>query len=149
MFAFIDTIALSEKGAWVHLRQKKKKAYLHDDQGNPDLSKPIRIKIYGPDSPTLQAKARARAAQITKERADLGEIGDLSEKVIEGLLEEKQALLPQTWADATMGWENMPEGLVFSEEEALKLYEGYPDITRQLIKEGQDMDDFLELVEDT
>ena len=122
---FTDTKKISEAGAWVHLKDGRKPAYWTDDKGAVDESRPARIKMLGPDSETLQKRARKRVAK------------------------RNSGAPAENMADATLTWENIPgadgKPLEFSPDNALWLYEAYPAIVRQLREEAGEIDDFLEL----
>lgn len=141
---FTDTKKLSEDGAWVHVKDMGKPAYLDGDK-----KKPIRIKVLGPDSPTLQEKARKRVAKRLKANGGSVDMSKMSQVEIEAFLENSQGAECENWADATIAWENMPapEGGAqdFTASAAETLYAAYPAITRQLAEEAGGIDDFLAL----
>ncbi|WP_420013921.1 hypothetical protein [Tateyamaria sp.] len=145
MFKFTDTIQMSEDGAWVHLKDRGRFAYLDDDK-----SKPIRIKVRGPDSPTLQAALRKVNAQKMKESAGT-DMAKMSVGEIEDLLERGKGNIPNTWRLATITWENMPDGkggaMPYSDDAARDLYDNNPAIVRQLSQDAGGIDDFLELAD--
>lgn len=140
MFAFTDTKAICDEGAWVHLKDNGVKAYLDGDK-----EKPIRVKLLGPDSPKLQEKLRKIAAKEMKARAGDVALAKMSVPQIEEFLKERSGTDAVHFAAATVAWENMPEGADFSEEAALELYVKYPAIIRQLFEEAGSIADFLEL----
>lgn len=150
MFKFTDTKALCEDGAWVHIKDGGKRAYWINPNGEPDEDRPIRIKVRGVDSPTFQEKTRRRAAKKLKESGVNRDVSKMSITEIEALLEGQSENGAETWADATITWENMPgdDGapLEFTPEAALKCYEAYPAIVRQLNDEAGRIDDFLDLI---
>jgi len=145
MFNFTDTVQLSEDGAWVHLRDRGRLAYLGGDK-----EKPVRIKVRGPDSPTLQAALRKVNAKKMKENAG-ADLAKMSIGDVEELLEQGKDSIANTWRMATITWENMPDGegnaLPFSDEAARALYEGHPAIVRQLSEDAGSVEDFLELAD--
>lgn len=149
MFKFTDTRAISDQGAWVHLKDGHRLAYDLDKDGNPDPSKPVRIKVYGPDSAILQGKARKRVAARIKARGGTTDLGRMSESEIVAFLETNSGADAENWADATMAWENIPGAdgnpLEFNQQNAEWLYKTYPAIVRQLRAEAGEIDDFLSL----
>lgn len=151
MFNFTDTKKISDDGAWVHIKDGPRRAYLTDKDGNPDESKPVRIKVLGPDSPTLQSKARKRVAARIKKSGGSVDMGKMSQIEIEAFLDENSGAEAENWADATLTWENIPDGkggvLEFSPGNAQMLYEAYPAIVRQIKDEAGDIDDFLALAD--
>lgn len=151
MFAFKDTKKICDDGAWVHLKDGPRLAYLTGKDGNPDKTKPVRIKVLGPDSPTLQAKARKRVAARIKKSGGSVDMGKMSQIEIEAFLEENSGAEAENWADATLTWENIPDGnggiMDFSPGRAEELFATYPAITRQLKDEAGGIDDFLALAE--
>jgi hypothetical protein len=149
MFKFTDTKTLCEQGAWVHLKDNGKPAYLDGEDGKPDKSKPIRVKVRGVDSPTFQEKTRQRSARNITEHGGKVDVRKMSESEIEDFLALRQQNDPETWVDATITWENMPglDGKVmeFSEDAAREVYHAFPAIVRQLNVEAGQIDDFLAL----
>ena len=149
MFKFTDTKALSDAGAWVHIKDGPRPAYWPDKKGEPDLDKPVRIKVMGPDSPAFQKKARRRTAERIKRMGGSFDMGKMSQMEIEAFLDENQDVDSENWTDATIAWENIPDEngkpLEFNEINAEWLYETYPAIVRQLKDEAGDIDDFLAL----
>lgn len=149
MFKFTDTRSISDQGAWVHLKDGHRLAYDLDKDGNPDKSKPVRIKVYGPDSTILQGKARKRVAARIKASGGSVDLSRMSQIEIEAFLEDNSGADAENWADATMTWENIPgedgKPLEFSPENAERLYAKYPAIVRQLRAEAGEIDDFLSL----
>lgn len=146
---FTDTKKISEAGAWVHVMDGRKPAYREGPDGKPDKTRPIRILMYGPDSPTLQARARKRVAARIKQRGGSLDMAKMSQSQIEALLDENANAIAENMADATASWENMPApdggDLEPSMENALWLYEAYPAIALQLQNEVGGLDDFLAL----
>ena len=148
---FKDTRKISETGAWVHVKDGYRGAYLEGEDGQPDESKPIRIKMLGPDSDTLQRRARKRVASRLRASGGNIDLSKMSEDQIEAMLENNSSSLAENMADATLTWENMPnpdnlsELLAFSPEAAEDLYIRFPAIARQLKHEGGEIDDFLAL----
>lgn len=151
MFTFKDTKKISDDGAWVHLKDGPRLAYLSDKDGKPDHSKPVRIKVFGPDSPTLQAKMRKRVAARIKKSGGSVDMSKMSQIEIEAFLEENSGAEAENWTDATITWENIPDGnggvLDFSPGNAEALYDAYPAIIRQLKEDAGGIDDFLALAE--
>lgn len=145
MFNFTDTKALSEQGAWVHLKDNGRPAYWTGEDGKVDKSRPVRVKVFGPDSPTLKDRARARAAKMLKERGANAEFKKMSVGEIEALIEDGEQTRAENCADQTMDWENMPgpdgQPLPFSREAALTVYQAYP----QIVDDAGDIKDFLAL----
>lgn len=141
---FTDTKKICETGTWVHVKDMGKPAYLDGDE-----EKPIRIKVLGPDSPTLQSRSRKRVARRLKDNGGSIDMSKMSQFEIEAFLENSQGAEPENWADATLAWENMPaeDGGTqnFSAEAAEALYGAYPAITRQLAEEAGSINDFLAL----
>jgi hypothetical protein len=151
MFAFKDTKKICDEGAWVHIKDGPRRAYLTGEDGTPDETKPVRIKVLGPDSPTLQFKARKRVAARIKKSGGSFDMGKMSQLEIEAFLEENSGAESENWADATVAWENIPDGsggvVEFSPGKAEELYGQYPAIVRQLKDEAGEIDDFLALAE--
>jgi len=152
MFQFTDTKAASEKGAWVHLKDRKQPAYWPGKDGRPDKSRPVRVKVLGPDSPTLQERMRKAAARRLKETGGTIDMSKMSQSEIEAFLANAEDYEPENWALATIDWENMPDTdgkgeLEFSREAAQAVYARFPSILRQLKDEASDPDDFLALAE--
>lgn len=149
MFQFTDTKKISDNGAWVHLKNGHRPAYLTDDKGEPDHDKPVRIKILGPDSTILQGKARKRIAARIKARGGSVDLSRMSQTEIEAFLESNSGADAEGWVDATIGWENIPgadgKPLEFSEDNVEWLYKTYPAILRQIRAEAGDIDAFLDL----
>jgi hypothetical protein len=150
MFKFTDTKAISESGAWLHIKDGAQPAYLTGKDGNADKSKPIRIKFMGPHSPTVQTKMRKRTARKLKETGGKVDIGKMATLEIEALLESGEATDAGNWSDATLNWENMPamegEGVMdFTPDNAEALFLSFPMILAQLKDEGGDINDFLGL----
>lgn len=145
---FTDTKKISEAGAWVHIKDGRKPAYWIDEKGKVHEDKPVRIKMLGPDSETLQKRARKRVAKRIKEAGGSLDMGKMSSAEIEELMERNSGAIAENMADATLTWENIPRAdgapLEFSPENALWLYETYPAIPRQLQAEAGDIEDFLE-----
>jgi len=145
---FTDTRKISEDGAWVHVKDGRKKAYRDNEDGTEDKNRPIRIKVLGPDSKTLQGRIRARMAKITKAHGGMN-IDQMSEGELVEFMEENSGRLAENMADATIEWENMPDGnggnLPCTVENAVWLYDAYPAILRQLRAETSEIDDFLTL----
>lgn len=146
MFKFTDTKALSDAGAWIHLKDNGVPAYL-----DAEKKLPIRVKVLGPDSPILQEKIRKRSAKKLKEKAGAPGIKKMSIPEIEAFLAETMEQPAQDWADATIDWENMPQldgqPVSFSPEAAVEIYTRYPAITRQLTEDAGSISDFLEIAE--
>lgn len=146
---FTDTRRISEAGAWVHIKDGRRPAYWVDEKGNVDEDRPVRIKMLGPDSETLQKRSRKRVAKRIKSAGGSMEMSKMSSAEIEEMLENNSGAVAENMADATLTWENVPgedgKPLEFSAENALWLYETYPAIARQLQDEAGDIDDFLEL----
>lgn len=144
MSAFLDTVALSEGGAWVHLidMQTKRPAYADDEE-----AKPVRIRRLGPDSVKLQERLRRRAAAMAKAEAGRQDIGKMAEAEIVAMIERREASAIHDAADATIGWENVPgpdgKPLAYSEAAAVELYTRFPAIRRQVIEMGA-LDAFIE-----
>lgn len=148
MFQLTDTVKLSEEGAWVHIEDRGQPAYLPGKDGKPDKDKPVRIKVYGPDSPTLKELLRKRAAKLLKEDGQKN-IQKMSSKQIEAHIESREEVRPSEWADRTIAWENVPSpdgGLMdFSRDAAERLYTQFPAILEQLIQDAGAREDFLAL----
>ncbi len=145
MFTFTDTKDISDAGAWVHLKDNGRLAYLDGDAAE----KPIRIRVLGGDSPILQERLRKRSARKLKAQSSdkplakrsIGEIEDFLEETIDGDAE--------MWADAAIVWENIPgpdgKPIDFTRDAAFELFSAYPAIVRQLNEEAGRIEDFLEL----
>lgn len=145
MFTFTDTKDISDAGAWVHLKDGGRLAYLDGDAGE----KPIRIKVLGGDSPILQERLRKRSARKLKAqnndkplaKRSIGEIEDFLEETIDGDAE--------MWADAAIAWENIPgpdgKPIDLTRDAAFELFSAYPAIVRQLNEDAGRIEDFLEL----
>lgn len=150
MFKFTDTKALSDEGAWVHIKEHGRKAYWPDDKGWPDKSKPIRIKVLGEHSETYREAARKRSAKLVKDRSGSLTLEKMSIGEIEDLIERGENAKAEDWADRTIDWENVPSPdgtpLEFSRENALMIYTGYPKIIAQLEHDAGEIDDFLALI---
>lgn len=149
MFKFTDTKALSEAGAWVHIQDDGRPAYWPDKKGKPDKSKPVRIKVYGPDSETFKEKARKRAAKLLKETGGKNDFGKMGLSEIEALIERGEENGPAEWADRTITWENVPgedgSPCEFTHAAAEALYANYPSIIAQLAQDAAERSDFLAL----
>jgi len=145
MFKLTDTKKRSEVGAWVHIKDNGRLAYLDDAK-----KKPVRIKVLGPHSGTLQSRARKRIARRLKENGGSIDMSKMSQIEIEAFLENSENAASENWADATLSWENMPnpdgEGTIdFSPEAAEMIYEAYPMIVAQLKDEAEEINDFLSI----
>lgn len=145
---FTDTKKISEAGAWVHIKDGRRPAYWIDEKGKIHDDKPVRIKMLGPDSETLQKRARKRVAKRVKAAGGSLDMSKMSSAEIEDMMERNSGAVAENMADATLTWENIPgadgKPLEFSTENALWLYETYPAIARQLRADAGDIDDFLE-----
>lgn len=150
MFTFTDTKTLSDNGAWVHLKNGHSPAYLTGKDGEPDTSKPVKIRVLGPDSPVLQAKVRKRIAARIKTRGGGIDLSRMSQSEIEAFLEKNSGAEAESWVDATVEWMNVPgadgKELEFNAKNVEWLYNSYPAIVRQLNKDAGDIDAFLALV---
>lgn len=146
---FTDTKKISEAGAWVHIKDGRKPAFWIDDKGKVHEDRPVRIKMLGPDSETLQKRARKRVAKRIKASGGSLDMSKMSSGEIEELMERNSGAVAENMADATLTWENIPDAggklLEFSPDNAVWLYEAYPAIARQLREEAGEIDDFLEL----
>lgn len=149
MFQFTDTKALSETGAWVHIKDNGRPAYWPGKDGHPDKSKPVRVKVLGPHSETYKDRARRRAAKAVKEYGGGLDFKKMSIGEIEEVISKGEDTAAQEWADRTVAWENMPgpdgAAMDFSTENALAVYARYPNITAQLADDAAGIDDFLAL----
>ncbi|MEN9060002.1 hypothetical protein [Ponticoccus litoralis] len=146
MFQFTDTKALSEDGAWVHIKDGSRPAYWPGKDGKPDLSRPVRIKVYGPHSETFKDRARKRAANLLRERGGGINLAKMSAAEIEAFIEQQEDNAAAVWADRTMTWENVPgpegEPLAFSHDAAASLYAAYPSVLNQLAADSSEIEDF-------
>jgi hypothetical protein len=149
MFQFTDTKALSENGAWVHIKDNGRPAYWPDDDGKPDRNKPVRVKVLGPHSETYKERARRRAAKAVKETNGSVNFSKMSIGEIEEMIEKGEDASAKNWADRTIDWENMPgpdgEPISFSAENAMLIYTSYPNIIAQLDEDAGEIGDFLDL----
>lgn len=150
MFQFTDTKTLSEDGAWIHLKDADRPAYLVGDGGKPNLDAPIRIKVFGPDSETAKDRARKRAARLLKQRGSETDFTKMSVTEIEARIGEGEEFEPDIWADRVIAWENMPgfDGgtMEFTHENAKALFTRFPAILEQIKEEAADRSDFLALL---
>jgi len=139
-----DTIGASETGAWLHLinPQTNQKAFIVGDDGKEDRDRPIRIQLYGPDSPTFRDRMKRRAAEAVRDRGSRREITKMTDSELMALFEEQEESAWDDAADATMGWENLisnGEPVEFSRAASRDLYKRYPNILRQVqaFREGE------------
>lgn len=148
---FTDTKKISEAGAWVHLKvDGRRLAYWIDENtGEEDEGRPARVKMLGPDSATLQKRARERFLKRRKAFGGDFETSKMSDAEFKELVEISSTFMIENLVDATLTWENIPceDGtlMVFSPENALWLYNSYPSIVRQLQAEAGKIGDFLAL----
>jgi len=135
-----DTVAAAAAGYYLHLTNMKTSqlAYLQNSEGGEDKNLPCRIRLIGTDAPEYRRKAKGRAAQIAKRRGKM-DLGKMSVNQIEGLIDETDLSKIEDAVDATTGWENMPikdeSRAQFSPENARWLYETYPSILRQVLRD--------------
>lgn len=132
-----DTVKAAERGAWLHLVNiaTERSAYLPDENGEDDESKPCRIKLLGMDSPAVRKAVRFRAAKLLKARGKSMDVSKMSEAQLVGLLVDGEEGKAHDAADATIGWENLTKDgkpLEYSDENAIWLYTTYPAILRQV-----------------
>lgn len=137
MFNFTDTRKLSEDGAWVQIKDHGRPLFFPGKDGKDDKTRPVRIKIYGPDSDTLQERFAKRLARAMKD--DDGGSDDaskLSEAEIVARLSEAPEQRAEAMVDAVITWENIPgedgKPVPYSAEAAAELFKKHPDVRRQL-----------------
>jgi len=127
-----DTVAASERGAWLHLTNMitGQPAYADEDE-----TAPMRIRLLGMDSAEVRKRVKRRAAALTKRRGVKLDIKRMSEEQILGILNEGEGNQIMDAVDATVGWENLTRDgkpLDYSYENAEWLYKSYPAILRQV-----------------
>lgn len=132
-----DTIAASERGAYLHLENPvtEAPAYELDSEGKPDKTRPIRIKMVGVDSAAFRDNIRNRSTKMIKRRAGGLNLKKMTEDQIKEFLVQQEDSAIEDAADATIGWENIGmngEPLEFSRDNAVKLYTAFPEILRQV-----------------
>jgi len=132
-----DSVSASEAGAWLHLTNLRTDApaYVTGKDGKPDETKPMRIKMIGPDASASKAKARKRVAALLKRRGGKMNIAKMTEAQIGALLDEGQDGIIQNAVDATIGWENLSldgKPVEFSENAAFAIYQKYPAILEEV-----------------
>jgi hypothetical protein len=143
-----DTVAASERGAFVHLTNliTGTPAYLPGPDGKPDEEQPIGINIIGSDSPEFRTKSRKRAAHIVKRRAGKMDVSKMTESQILGLMDEGDDKTLHDLVDATVGWSNISlngEPVDFTPERAEELYTRYPAIAAEVRAFGEDLSNFF------
>lgn len=144
-----DTRALSEAGAWVHLTDIETGAPLYwtDADGREDATRPLRIRVMGPDSLTAQKRANARAAAQIKRTRGQTNFAEMTVEQIAGVLEGVERDRAEAMADATLAWENIPgedgEPMAFAVEAAADLYARIPWVLDQLVKVQGDRARFI------
>jgi len=134
---FFDTVSASENGAFVHLTNMRTQAsaYVTGKDGKEDETKPIRIKVLGPDSAEFRTKARKRAGKMIKQRAGKMDFGKMTEAQVLSVITDGEDSKLHDAIDATVGWENINldgKPAEFSAENVEKLYRKYPAITAEV-----------------
>lgn len=145
----LDTRSLSESGAWVHLTDVETGAPLYwtDAKGKEDATRPVRVRVLGPDSVVAQKRANARAAEQIKRTRGQTNFAEMSVEQIVGVLEGVERDRAESMADATVDWENVPgadgEPMGFSVAAAADLYARIPWVLDQLAKVQGDRARFI------
>lgn len=136
MFNFPNTPEICDAGAWVHLKVNGRAAYLPGKDGEPDASKPIRIRIMGGDSPILQERHAKRLARAMKAEGDGVDMSRMSEAEVIARIKEAPEQRAEALADAVITWENVlgldGKPVPFTPEAAKNLFANYPGIRRQV-----------------
>jgi len=143
-----DSVSASEAGAWLHLTNLRTGAPAHvaGKDGKPDMTKPMRINLIGPDASASVAKERKRSTSALKRHGGKMDMSKMSEAQFGALLDEGQETILRTAVDATIGWENMSldgKPVEFSEEAAFAIYRNYPPILREVTAFLKDLSNFF------
>jgi len=128
-----DTVAASEKGAWLHLTNIATGLPAYADDAE---KKPIRIHLMGSDSKEVRQRVKKRAAVMVKRRGTKMDVSRMSEGEIMALMADGEKSKLGDAVDATFGWENLSRDgkpLDFSAENAEWLYSRYPAIMREVL----------------
>jgi len=101
-FAKINLTADSDKGAWCHIKHPvtKEPLYLNGDNGQPDHTKPVRIKMAGRDSEIWKEAEK----QFVQRQLDKAQAGNSAKVTVESVQHNALSVL----ALATLEWENIP-----------------------------------------
>lgn len=114
-----DTVSVSEDGAWLHLCLPGSDDPAYADPGED--TKPLRIKLKGPDSEIWTAFQRKAMRQGNKDEKRTAHQIALDDS--------------QLFAKMTMAWENFPEECgECTFENATKVYLNYKDIRLQALR---------------
>ena len=145
---FFDTVSASEAGAWLHLTNLRTDApaYVTDENGVPNPTKPMRINLIGTDAPASKAKARKRTAALLKRRGGKMDFAKMSPAQIGAVIDEGQEGILQTAVDQTIGWENLSldgKPVEFSEEAAFAIYRKYPSVLKEVTEFLDEMSNFF------
>lgn len=132
-----DTIAASEKGAFLHLVEPATDAlaYLKGADGKPDLDQPIGLDLTGRDSTDYRENVRNRSAKAVKKRAGKFDFSKMSEAQIVTFLEENDDTEIEDAADSVTGWKNIRINgtpVEFNRENVVMVLTKYPDVLRQI-----------------
>ena len=143
-----DSVSTSEAGAWLHLTDLRTDApaYVTGKDGTPDLTKPMRIKLLGPDASASKAKARKRATVLLKRRGGKMDFAKMTEAQIGALIDDGEETIFQTAIDRTIGWENLSldgKPVEFSEDATITIYRMYPSIFEEVTEFVKDRANFF------
>jgi hypothetical protein len=135
----LDTEAKSNEGAWLHLRRPdSSRALLYLDD---ECTKPVRIKLKGPDSDTWTRYVRKEARKEALRRQN-------GEKPPEKTGAEIATEDARIFSRMTMEWENMPVGendepVPFDEDTAFEVYRKHKHLRAQILDHILDRDAFF------
>ena len=128
-----------EVTTWMHIRNLNNElAYSEDEQGNPDKTKPVRVKLRGKDSSAYKREVakQLRAAQMENQKSRGKYIKPFSE-----MEADNRRLLAVT----TMGFENLSQadGTALTADDAEHVYKVAPHIAEQVSQFLEDRANFL------
>jgi hypothetical protein len=137
MFDQFDTVSGSNLGAFLHLESPRTQspAYVSGDDGEPDETRPIGVKLFGPDAKEYRSLTRARESRLIKQRAGKMDLKKMSVEQIQAFVLDGEKSILMNAVDATHGWSNMTidgDYVDYSRETAIRLYNRYPEILRQV-----------------
>jgi len=143
-----DSVSAAEHGAWLHLTNLRTDApaYVTDENGVPNPTKPMRINLIGMDASASKAKARKRATDILKRRGGKMDFAKMSPAQIGAVIDEGQEGIVQAAVDQTIGWENLSldgKPVEFSEDAAFAIYRKYPSILDEVTEFLKDRANFF------
>ena len=117
-----DTTTPAENGADLHLKHPITGSHVYADDKN---KKPVTIKLKGQDSDEYK-KIIQRAIRENKSKKDKPDVPDF---------DEMKHVAAEAYAKMTISWENISvdgKSLDCNYDNAVKLYLGYAEITKQV-----------------